>query len=420
MRIFIAPKITLVLSEAFVIFALLSVTHGQGDIKGRKGIKKTTSPPGTSAPNGKGATAKPARAKVRVVEVVKYRTPNTGALTVVAEPSAHIQLKAFDDGEVVAEGIVSPNRQSMGFENIEPGRYVVVGDLVGYREARSEYTVKKGIQNQTVELNLVPITFDVSLSLNASSGMIMYGESSYERFENNRAVLPGLRPGAHKMQIKPDDRTYKTMDVTINVSETSVNHKVDLKRTLTTQEFNWASGSDWEMSSGWSVASRKITVNGKGVALPRDDSFRYYQDFQLITNIKMVNGVAASFALRTENPQNYYLVQLTGPNADERHVLRGFIVKNNVPQRLPSTFTISSVSEILKPGKFFRIFLTMKGHEIEVKVEDSETGEGYIKLGTLTDPGETFPVGAVGIVARDNEQNEVEQFVVCPTTCSNK
>lgn len=419
MRTFIAPKIMLVLSEALIVFALLSVTHGQGDIKGRKGTKKPTSPPGTSAPNGKGASAKPARAKVRVVEVVKYKTPNTGALTVVAEPSAHIQLKAFDDGEVVAEGIVSPNRQSMGFENIEPGRYVVVGDLIGYKKAESVYTVKKGIQNQTVELNLVPITYDVSLSLNAPSGMIMYGESSYERFENNRAVLPGLRPGAHKMQIKPDDRTYKAEDVTINVSETSVNHKVDLKRTLTKQEFNWASGSDWEMSSGWSVASRKIVVGGRGMALPRDDSFRYYQDFQLITVIKMVNGVAASFALRTENPQNYYLVQLTGPKAEEPYVLRGFIVKNNVLQRFPRSSPIKSISDLLRPGRFFRVFLTMKGNDIEVKVEDSETGDA-VPLGTLTDPGETFPVGAVGIVARDDEQNEVEQFVVCPTTCSNK
>ena len=54
----------------------------------------------------------------------------------------------------------------------------------------------------------------------------------------------------------------------------------------------------------------------------------------------------------------------------------------------------------------------MTGSEISVKAVDSETGD-LKKLGTLPDPSNAFPIGAVGIAARGSEQNEVGSFVLC-------
>lgn len=420
MRSSIAPKIILALSESLLVFAILSVTHGQ-DIKGSKGTKKPGGTPGTSA-GSKGNRPPNPRPRPTVVERVRYVTPNTGALVVVAAPNARVRVEDMKGGEVVVDQTISPPGRSLSIIDINPGQYRVIADLAGHKSATGQHTVEKGKMG-TLDMNLVPITYDFTVSVNAPSGEIMYskgnGESLAKPFEKGMAVLPDLRPGTYKMQVRPLDPTYEAAEVSIEVSDRSVSREIKLTRRLTTQEFNWASRSDWEMPGSWGIASGKIAVGGRGMALPRDESFRYYQNFQIITGIKMVNGVAASFALRTENPQNYYLVQLTGPNADEPYVLRGFIVKNNVQQRFPRSFPIRNISDVLRPGKFFRAFLTMKGNQIEVKVEDSETADVF-PLGTLTDPGETFPVGAVGIAARDNEQNEVEQFVICPNTCSKR
>ncbi len=417
MRSSIAPKIILALSEALLVFAILSVTHGQ-DIKGSKGTKKTTPSPSTpTGPKG----GRPVRSKPTIVEKIVRVAPNTGAMVVVAEPNARVRVEDVKDGEVLVDATIPPNGRSLSINNIDPGQYRVFAELAGHKPDTKQHTVNKG-KTDSVDMILVPITYDFTVRVNAPSGEIVYpkgnGESAYIRFSNSVAVLRGLRPGSYKVEVRPDDPTYETAEVKLNVSETSVNHAVVLKRTLTTLEFNWASASDWEMPGGWGVSSGKVAVNGRGMALPRDENLRHYQDFQLISVVRMKNGVAASFVLRAEDQQNYYLVQLTGKEADEPFVLRGYVVKNNVPQRFPRAFSIRNISDVLKPGKFFRVLLTMKGAQIEVKVEDSETSDIF-PLGTLTDPGETFSVGAVGIAARDTEKNEVEQFVVCPAICKN-
>jgi hypothetical protein len=133
--------------------------------------------------------------------------------------------------------------------------------------------------------------------------------------------------------------------------------------------------------------------------------------------VKMVNGVAASFVVHAVDPQNYYLIQITGQKADEPYMLRGYIVRNGSAQRFGRTIPISQFSETIKQGKFFQVILTMTGSEIVVKAQDSETGE-LLKLGILPDPSNSFRIGAVGIAARSNEQNEVSQFSIC-VKCQN-
>jgi hypothetical protein len=172
------------------------------------------------------------------------------------------------------------------------------------------------------------------------------------------------------------------------------------------------------LPGGWSFSSGKVIVNGSGIALPSDSSYRYYTDFQLSTDVRMKNGVAASFVVRGVDSQNYYLVQITGPNADEPYVLRGYLFKNGTAQRFGRTFPISQFSETFKPGKYFHVVLTMTGSEISVKVQDSETGD-LLELGRLPDPSNTFRIGAVGIAARGSEQNEVGQFSICVSNCRN-
>ena len=154
------------------------------------------------------------------------------------------------------------------------------------------------------------------------------------------------------------------------------------------------------------------------MALPSDISYSHYKDFQLSTDVRMMNGIAASFAVHVVDPQNYYLVQITGPNADEPYVLRGFIVKNGVDQRFGRTIPTSQFSETLKLRKFFHVVLTMTDADITVRVQDSETGD-LLKLGNLPDPSRTFRIGAVGIAAREGEQNEVSQFAICVSGCPN-
>src|SRR6185369_8676412 len=166
----------------------------------------------------------------------------------------------------------------------------------------------------------------------------------------------------------------------------------------------------WEGPAKWQGTSTRLLLNEHGIALPRDKAYRSYSDFTLISDVKMLNGVAASFVVHALDQRNYYLIQVTGPNADEPYVLRGFIVRDGNLQRW-KTIPIDAYTTTLQQGRFFELSMKMTGHNLEVSVTDSENGS-TVTLGTLSDPSHTFPTGAIGIAVRDKEQNEIGRFIV--------
>ena len=412
----VLSKMGVIVAALLLVFALSLIAHAQGDARGNKG--RVNRPKAPSPEN----SGRKVIYRDRVVERIVRVTPTTGALTIVAEPGAAIRLEYLTRSGGVAEeskNIIPAGERSIIFNGLRPGRYRVVAELGGHRPADSAVLVKAGKYDK-VDLNLVPITYNVTVRFNASSGILTYamgGEVPRSvNFQNNKVILFGLTGGDYTIKIVPDDASYVPMNTSLTVSGES-SKSFDLKR-LESKDFLGASGSDWALPGGWSFSSGKVIVNGSGIALPSDSSYRYYTDFQLSTDVRMKNGVAVSFVVRGVDSQNYYLVQITGPNADEPYVLRGYLVRNGSAQRFGRTLPVSQFSETLKPGKYFHVVLTMLGSEISVKAQDSETGD-LLELGRLPDPSNTFRIGAVGIAARGSEQNEVGQFSICVSSCRN-
>jgi hypothetical protein len=317
------------------------------------------------------------------------------------------------------------------FNDLRPGRYRVAAELEGYQPVEEEVTVAPN-RSTPMTLALVPITYSVTIAANVQSGEVRYalvagtkdaatgeirynvtGETRVTQLQNGRAILPNLRVGTYGVDVRAADVGYQTLLATFTLpGDTTYN--VTLPKLLSTKTFSaaWVSLDGWDAPTGWRVASRKLSASGRGVLLPRDESARHYADFRLFSNVKMLNGVAATFVVRAVDAQNYYLIQITGANADEAYVLRGFVVKNGTAQRFGSVVPIDGFTGTLKQNQFFSVANEAKGNKFTVNITDSETGD-VLPLGALEDPNRTFPIGAVGIAVRDNEQNEIERFVVC-------
>jgi hypothetical protein len=313
----------------------------------------------------------------------------------------------------------------------------VAAELDGYQPAEEEVVVTAG-KTSAVSLELRPITHTVNLITNVGTGEVRYapvvarkdpgtGEVKYERapggetrltqIQGGRAVLPNLRSGTYGLDIRADEVGYQTLLATITLPG-KTDFDIKLNKLLSNKTFSatWTSLEGWDAPGGWTVSTRKLSISSPGVALPRDESYRYYSDFELSSDVKMLNGVAASFALRAVDKQNYYLIQLTGAKADEPYVLRGFIVKNGVPQRMGSPIPIDGFAATLKPNQFFTVSIKATDNNFNVSITDSQTGD-ILPLGILPDPNRNFRVGAVGIAVRDTEQNEVGRFIVCTPEC---
>jgi hypothetical protein len=412
----VLSRVGIIFVTPLLVFTVSFTVHAQGDAIGHKKVE-------SSKPESRGPTT--SGPKVRVVRVPGPRvlvTPQTGTLYISAEPGASIRLeyltKSGGIGEV-SENAIPAGERSIILNDLRPGRYRVAAELDGHKPTDSAVLVKAG-KSDKVDLNLVPITYNVTIKLNASSGILTYAKGGEVprsvNFQNNQVVLSNLTGGDYNIKIVPDDASFVPMSTALTVSGES-NKSFDLAR-LESKDFLGASVSDWALPGGWSFSSGKVIVKGGGIALPSDSSYHSYKDFQLSTDVRMINGVAASFVVHAVDQQNYYLVQITGPVADEPYVLRGYLVRNGSAQRFGRTIPINQFAETLKPGKYFHVVLTMTGSEISVKVQDSETGD-LLKLGSLPDSSNTFRIGAVGIAARGSEQNEIGQFSICVSNCRN-
>ena len=429
MRPCLAHRALVTLAISVLISAGAGAARGQviGDTgspresAGRKNLSGEVNTPRVGRPKRPEPryAAKTAVRTVTVTRIIRV-TPTTGTLAVVAEPLAVVLIELIGGGKA-QEGTIPANGRQFIFNYLPPGRYRVAAELDGYQPAEVEAVIKAN-KTEGATLNLEPITYPVTFKTNVEAGEIRYqnkttGEPSRVKLiQNGVVVLDNLRAGKYDIDIRPADVAYQAFPATITLPGKTT-FDVVLERLPSTALFQeyWNNLDRWYAPPGWSVASGKLLVNGRGVALPREENLRHYIDFQLTANVKMLNGVGAAFAIRAIDQQNYYLIQLTGASSDEPYVLRGYVVKKGVLQRLQAPISIKTFASTINANQFMTILVTVQDNKFDVKIRDIETNE-LVALGAVTDPDKNFLIGAVGIVSRNDERNEIWRFIIC-TQC---
>ena len=421
---FVSPYFQTVRIQPLIILAAtLALSIGtfsvaMGQVVGGKGATIKDPPPSVSAPT------RTTKGTVRIITkyVPKPVTPTTGRLFVSAEPNAVllVEPKKVRNG-VAQQGTVTAGRRDFIFNDLNPGLYRVAGTLPGYHEAETEIAIKAN-KSESVTLNFLPILYTVTIKTNVSAGELMYGKEGQPLSNvvpiQNKSVQLELPAGTYDVGIRSGEFGYETLRKSFSLTGDQTVLDMPLRRIVMTTDTlspSWTNAElqTWDMPAAWRPDSRKnLTVKGSGVALPREEAYRYYQNFKLSSSARMLNGVALSFALRAQDSQNYYLLQVSGEKSDEPYTVRLFVVKKGVEQRIRAIPISRLGAKAMGSGQFFAVSIKMIDFAITVEIEDSETGAPYT-LGVLTDPAKTFPVGAVGIAGHANEENVIGRFVVC-------
>jgi hypothetical protein len=349
----------------------------------------------------------------------------TGSLVVVSAAGATLTLDLIG-GDETREGKIPTGPSLYRFTDLKPGRYRIRAEMEGHAPAESTVAIVAR-KTSDVMLNLRPITYQVSISANFGEGEVRYRRANapneiplVAQFDNGRAALPNLRAGEYEVDIRAREASFGTLLATIEVGNGKTEFPVELKRRRSDQTFSeiWRRLDGWEAPAGWGVNANKLWIKGSGVALPRDENYRYYADFDFESDVKMANGIAASFALRAQDRQNYYLVQLTGAQSDEPYVLRGFVVKNGAPRPMQPSISIEGFAKSLT-SNYFTVAINVVANQIKVSIRDSQTGDEQ-PLGVLIDRDRHFTIGAVGLAAQGQEQNEVARFIVKPVVAGSR
>jgi hypothetical protein len=350
----------------------------------------------------------------------KVFTTTTGALSVASESQAMVFIKPINGKDFIDKEAIAPNKGQVIFDNLPPGQYQVVAELDGFKDGNGTVTIKAGgIEGLT--LRLEPELYTVTIKTNLRAGEVRYRLNAKGEIpnvvpmkNNGQAVIANLTAGEYEVDVRADDAAYKPLPALITVGKDKTDFVVNLDRVLCEETFSeaWSSLNGWEAPPAWAVSGRKLGVKSTGVALPKDECPRHFANFELTSDVRLLNEIAASFVLRAQNSKNYYVVQLTGAKADEPFVLRGYIVQDGRKQQLGRSVPIDAFAQSLT-GKFFSVVLQAKDNVFSISINDSETGD-VLPLGKLTDPGKHFALGANGLCATGTEQFEVARFIVKP------
>ena len=399
----------------FIIFTLLSLAVLTLAQEGGIRIKLKAEP--VAAPAKVQRTV-----EQRVKPVVKGGpsfTRTTGALAVVSEPSATIFIQPVGAAKFIdKENLPATSSQAI-FENLKPGKYKVAAELDGFADGESEVVIVPN-KTQLLELHLRPELYNVTVKTNVPTGDVKYrlnkgnATPQFVRITNGKAAITGLRAGEYEVDIKADDAAYETILAAIDVGKGQTEFPVTLKSLcVRILSETWVSfSSEWDAPANWHAGGRKLSTNGAGLALPKDDCLRHFADFELTTDVKLLNEQGIAFIARAHDKKNYYLIQLTGAKAAEPFLLRGFAYVNGAPQPLGPGIPLDAFAPNMK-GKYFAVVIKAKGNVFDVFINDSDTGD-ELSLGKLIDHSQHFKAGAIGIAGSSNEQNEVARFHVNP------
>src|SRR2546426_3405055 len=267
---------------------------------------------------------------VRVPEIRYIKaTPTTGTLFVAARPNAHVTVEPVKGG-TGKDGIVPATENFFVFGDLKLGRYRVAASLDGYKPDEKLVEVVPN-EPKGVSLNLESILYKVTIiATNVEKGEVRYapveayadpqtGEQKYRQaglprlveIKNNRAILPELRKGTYGVDIRAQDVGYEVLLGTVSVpgsdESEDVKLSVTLKNVRSTATFSSLTADQWDLPVNWSISnSRVLSVNGPGLGLPRLETYRHYADSEIVSDVKMVNGMAASFVVHASAEKENY------------------------------------------------------------------------------------------------------------------
>jgi hypothetical protein len=184
-----------------------------------------------------------------------------------------------------------------------------------------------------------------------------------------------------------------------------------LTRTVFSPEFvdEFTGGAGlWNAPKSWQASPGKLKVQGPGVGLVKDSSFK---DFRMEFDLIFGNGKGAVWVLRAQDEKTYYLFQLTGPNASSPNIFQSFIYQNGQVKpmklfRVPENLGV--------PGDKFHIIIEAKGPEIKhfIQVKSNPKATQPQPFSVTTD--NTFSHGQIGFGTKDGEEFIVQFVGIIP------
>lgn len=432
----------------FSLFSLsLAISSSAQDIGVRIPIRKAAQNPRPAATKTiVKTTVKIQRVIVPVREIkVETKVVKTSNLTVSTEDKAEVVLESKTDGKQTKK-IVS-EKGAVEFENLAPGKYQISASLDGFYSQETDITIEAQ-KTVGISLDLEPVSYQLNIQTNIGEGEIRYAPARLEGtnqdgslktvetggycivpVKKGGAMIRELKKGYYNIDIRPSAVEYQPVLTAINVpteilgedetnSKETQSYQINLEKKISTGTFASAwTTQDWNLPTGWKIDDRQMKTGGlAGIAVPRNEQYLYYTNFEMISDVLLNNGKTVGFVFRMVDRENYYLLQISGANAAEPFLATGYVVQNG-RQSLLFSNPIEHFAKTVKSKKPFRVVIKAEENTFKIFIEDSTTAE-RLNVGNMIDRDKNFRKGAVGVQGLSGANSDIGFFTVCSNSCS--
>lgn len=424
--------VSVVIIGAALLFAQSAYSQGKRNL---------LAPEASSGPRPSGGGVRIVYAPPKIIRTTERVIQTT--FTVATQPGATIVLsgKKVYRKDADAKGTVV-------FEGIPAGVYQLEASKEGFATVKAKDINIVAQKTQATSLFPSQISYKVTISTDIKGGGdIRFAPANYLgrnpdgsiRSEqlgpycvakiqpDGKAEISDLKKSYYDIDIRPDSleyaATFSGIDLTKSVDDDespdsailkTYSLQVEKNRSTETFSTTWIP-SDWDMPSAWRLEDRRMKVKTDGIAMPANSRYRYYTNFEMVANVRIRDGGSAGFVFRQEDPQNYYLFQISGERGENPGTAQLFVVENGRRQQLNSSFA----------GGFAKTLASDDGFEISIVGDDTGftvwiTDANAAKPATLArfpDTFKTFKKGAVGIAGSPKSNFEVKTFQVCTPSC---
>ncbi len=227
--------------------------------------------------------------------------------------------------------------------------------------------------------------------------------------EHGEIRISNLAPGQHRIRAKKNEYEPAEKAQTFGAGPAEI--KLALNRTVFSPEFvdTFDEGPKfWNAPKTWQASAGKLKVQGQGIGLIKDTS---YKDFRMEFDLTFANGKGAVWVLRGQDENTCYLFQLTGPGSSSPNRFLTFLYQNG-QTKLLKAFQVPENLGV--PGDKFHIIIEASGPQIKhfLKVKSNPKATEPQPFSLMTDS--TFSNGRIGFGTKDGEEFVVQFVSIIP------
>jgi len=398
-------------------------------------VEKRTTPVGPRTP----------RTITKVVPKIVTKTEKVNNLIVATEEGAKVILRLKAPKSVPLEKIAGAGRSAI-FSALTPGTYSISASKDGFESAEADDIKIAPQKSHEVIIPLKEITYALNIKTNLTGGEIFFtravqkgkdaaGNILSDKLGNycvvkiqpsGEAAITDLKEGYYDIDVRPAALEYAPAARGINLPDDLDQEGVkglqtfaiNVETQVSKETFSpsaWTS-ADWNMPSTWKLDRGMKVKNAEGIALPQNPRFRYYINFEMISDVKLRDDGTIGFVLRAVDDKNYYLLQLSGSKGQNPNTASLYTSKNGVLE-LINSLTAVAFAKTMNSDNGFRVIIQGNDKGFTVLINDSDTGSTN-GIGILTDQFKTFKKGAIGIAGSAKSNFEINTFLVCNESCS--